>query len=281
MHISCRLLPHSLSLSAIRVQVAFADMTSQTALLTLVGPETGRVLEQLGAGDLSALPAGTHAMFGFQGQPVLVASGCGLDTVGATLLADESIAGALWLQICALGALPAGEVVWERARVAVGRPTGERELRAAFGAAVREADAGAEAAEELWGVALNKVVAVGEPVTARGQTIGAVTSFAPNPSPVPGGVALACVNAGCPSAFQDAGVEIGAAGVDGSLFAVAATPKRGAAVRKAVGPAKVQTDEERAAATAAQLRRMQEQAQAMTDARRDVMKEQQQRPDAK
>lgn len=117
-------------------------------------------------------------MFGFQSQPVLVCSGSSLDgdTKGALLLVDESIAGALWAQLCAMGAVAAGEAVWERARVAVGRPSGARELRAAFARGVIGGEAGAKA-EELWGAYLGKVVAVGDSVTARGAQIGAWCTY--------------------------------------------------------------------------------------------------------
>lgn len=115
-------------------------------------------------------------MFGFQGSPVLVLSGAGLDSgpgaaKGAQLLVDETVAGALWAQVRALGAEAAGEAVWERARVAVGRPRGAREVAAA--SARRVGGAGAAEAEELWGVTLSKVVAVGDSVSARGTAIGA------------------------------------------------------------------------------------------------------------
>lgn len=98
---------------------------------------------------------------------------------------------------------------------------------------------------------------------------GAVTSFAPNPSPLPGGVALCCLAPGSPLAFDGGSVKVGAA--DGTLFAVAATPVRGAPVRARAAQGKAESDEERAARAAEGVRLMQERARALAEARREAL----------
>ena len=105
-------------------KVAVADISAQTAAFALVGARLGDVLGRMGApADLGEQGVGTHVLVGFQGQPVVVAADCGLASRGVTLVADESIAGALWAALTGVcGALPAGTAVWERLRVAEGVP---------------------------------------------------------------------------------------------------------------------------------------------------------------
>ena len=105
-------------------KVAVADISQQTACFALMGARLGDVLERMGApADLGDRAVGTHVLVGFQGQPVVVAADCGLASRGVTLVADESVAGALWAALTGpCGALPAGTAVWERLRVAEGVP---------------------------------------------------------------------------------------------------------------------------------------------------------------
>jgi len=92
---------------------AAADVGSATACFALLGPGVDAALRRLGAG---AVQPDAHRVFGFQGAPVvLLAAADAPGQRGATLLADESVAGALWATLTGpLGALPAGERVWLR-----------------------------------------------------------------------------------------------------------------------------------------------------------------------
>jgi hypothetical protein len=207
-------------------KVAVADVTSATGAFALAGPGVADALQRLGAGAMASAPRGAHALFGFAGQPVVVVSGCGLASPGATLVADESVTGALWAALTStLGALPAGEHAWERLRIAEGRPARGAELtddanplEAALYASVslskgcymgQETLARLHARDgpkqQLWGVQLppGTPVAAGDAVTllAEGDTggavVGAVTSASAEDGTAlafikcrPGGVAL-------------------------------------------------------------------------------------------
>ena len=75
------------------MQVSIANVTAQTKMFTLAGPESMGVLQGLGA----TAPASKQViLMGFQNSPVVVAAGSGLSGPGYTLIADELAAGELW-----------------------------------------------------------------------------------------------------------------------------------------------------------------------------------------
>ena len=75
------------------VQVSIVDVTSDTKMFSLAGPESTSILEGLGA----PAPAPDQvSLMGFQNSPVVVAAGGGLSGPGYTLIADELAAGELW-----------------------------------------------------------------------------------------------------------------------------------------------------------------------------------------
>lgn len=122
-------------------RVEVSDVSAATGCLALAGPACADALRRLGAAAVAGAPTGTHALFGFQGTPVFVAAGCGLASTGATLVCDESVAGALWAALTApdTGGVPAGEAAWQRLRIAEGRPQRGAEL---LGDATTPLDAG-------------------------------------------------------------------------------------------------------------------------------------------
>ena len=108
--------------------VELQDMDGKCCLLSLLGPKSRELLEELKAVGLPADAYASHTLLDFDGKPVMVAVGSGLTRDGYTLIADEAVAGELWNVLVARGAVPAGEEEWERARVLVGRPKPGAEL---------------------------------------------------------------------------------------------------------------------------------------------------------
>jgi hypothetical protein len=228
-------------------KVAVADVTAATGAFALAGPGVADALERLGAGAMASAPRGAHALFGFSGQPVVVVSGCGLASPGATLVADESVAGALWAALTGtLGAVPAGEDAWERLRIAEGRPARGAELsddanplEAALYATVslskgcymgQETLARLHARDgpkqQLWGVRLppGTPVAAGDAVMLLADADGAATAA---PGGVVGTITSACAEDGTALAFikcrpggvalRAEGARVRVAGADGVL----------------------------------------------------------------
>ncbi len=229
--------------------VAVADVTAATGAFALAGPGVGDALARLGAADMAAAPRGAHALFAFAGTPVILVSGAGLASPGVTLIADESVAGALWAALTGtLGALPAGEAAWERLRVAEGRPARGAELteetnpfEAALYGAVSLAKGcymGQETLarlhsregpkQALWGVRLapDTAVAAGAPVALLALADGGSAS-APADAPTIGTVTSACAEDGTAlalikcrlggAAFAAEGARVLVAGAEGVL----------------------------------------------------------------
>lgn len=85
------------------MQVSIADVTAQTKMFSLAGPESTSVLQGLGA----TAPASKQVMLmGFQNSPVVVAAGSGLSGPGYTLIADELAAGELWRSLTVKASIP-------------------------------------------------------------------------------------------------------------------------------------------------------------------------------
>lgn len=86
------------------VQVSIADVTANTKMFSLAGPESASVLEGLGA----PAPAPHQvSLMGFQNSPVIMAAGGGLSGPGYTLIADELAAGELWRSLTIKAGFPA------------------------------------------------------------------------------------------------------------------------------------------------------------------------------
>lgn len=109
-------------------QVELKDITTATATLSLIGPGSDALLEQLGAGAIVGEPCNNHQVFNLGGVETRVAVGCGLAISGHTLFVDANDAATLWQVLLQAGVVPMGEQVWERLRIEQGRPLPDREL---------------------------------------------------------------------------------------------------------------------------------------------------------
>eukprot|EP00892_Ulva_mutabilis_P012067 jgi/Ulvmu1/9232/UM005_0332.1 len=117
--------------------VTATDFTAQTRMFTVLGPAAEEVLAEWGAaGQCAALPPDGHAVFGFEGAPVVVwrSSGLGRHLPGWTFIVDESVAAEFWRKVALQGAIPMGAAVWERVRVRCGVPAAGAELTDKFNA---------------------------------------------------------------------------------------------------------------------------------------------------
>jgi glycine cleavage system aminomethyltransferase T len=75
------------------------DISSKTCMLTLAGPASDEVMQQLSGGSISLAgkPHGSFQMMGFKnGTPVIIAVGSGLGLPGYTLIMDESVGGDIY-----------------------------------------------------------------------------------------------------------------------------------------------------------------------------------------
>jgi len=142
-------------------QVKLADVTEETMALVLIGPESDRLLETLGAGDRPDQPYGSHAVYPIAGAAVRVAVGSGLGLPGYTLIAPVAAADTLRTALHTAGATKLEEAAWERLRIEQGRPMPDHELTEDY----NPLEAG------LWHtISLNKGCYIGQETIARLHT---------------------------------------------------------------------------------------------------------------
>ncbi|KAK9811172.1 hypothetical protein WJX73_008361 [Symbiochloris irregularis] len=147
-------------------EVEITDVSSQCSQLVMAGPGSKGLLRELGApSELLDGAQGAHGLLNVGGRPVLLAVGSGLHHPGYTLLPDEGVAGELWSTLTEKGAVPMGELTWERERILGGRPRAGRELT--------EAHTPLEAG--LWGcISLDKGCYIGQETLAKVSKLGAL-----------------------------------------------------------------------------------------------------------
>ncbi|MDQ4077387.1 MAG: folate-binding protein [Chloroflexota bacterium] len=211
--------------------VRIVDESDNYAIFSLLGPESGTLLRDLGASDVMGLEPGHHTLVTLADvEGVRVAVGGGLLGEGYTLIVPVEGAEALWSALRAAGAEPAGEDVWEALRVEQGRPAADRELtedhnplEAGLWEAVSftkgcyigqeivaRLDTYQKLKQQLWGLRLSDLVQPGAPVLVEGSEVGHVTSVAKTPE---GPFALAYIR----TKAGGEGLEVQVDGVKGTV----------------------------------------------------------------
>lgn len=109
-------------------QVKLQDVTSQSAVFSLIGSNSDALLEQLGVNTIIGQPLATHQLIQLAGVEVRVAVGSGLATLGYTLIVPALQAATVWSKLIETGAVPLGDRVWDVLRIEQGRPAPDHEL---------------------------------------------------------------------------------------------------------------------------------------------------------
>jgi tRNA-modifying protein YgfZ len=177
-------------------RVELKDISSENALLTLMGPQSDRLLKQLGVEEILHSPQSSHLLAKIGDLNLRVAVGSGLALPGYTLILPIDKATEIWKKIIELGAIPLGDRVWEQLRILQGRPAPDRELTEDYNpleAGLIEAisfDKGCYIGQEtiarlntykgvkqrLWGVQLEAFVSADTEVRFQGDKVGRLTS---------------------------------------------------------------------------------------------------------
>ncbi len=178
-------------------RVELTDLTDTTVGFSILGPESTKLLEKMGVGELENQPYATHKLIDFAGMQVRVAVGSGLATPGYTLIAPASDAAKLWDELVKAGAVPMGDRIWEQLRIQQGRPAVDFELTDDYNPLEARLlhtityDKGCYIGQEtiarlntykgvkqqLWGVQLNGAVEPGTTITIGEEKVGKLTSF--------------------------------------------------------------------------------------------------------
>ncbi len=178
-------------------KVKLADITTQTAMFSLIGPGSKRVLEQWGVSELVNQPYACHQLFSLAGEAVRVAVGSGLALPGYTLVMEREGAAALWQALTEAGAVPMGDRSWEQLRIEQGRPAPDHELTEDYNAVeaslwqaislnkgcyigqetIARLDTYKGVKQQIWGIQLDQPPEVGTAITLDEEKIGVLTSL--------------------------------------------------------------------------------------------------------
>ncbi|MBD2020429.1 folate-binding protein YgfZ [Leptolyngbya sp. FACHB-36] len=176
--------------------VALSDITAQTIAFSVIGPESDRLLERLGAGSLLGQPESSHQVVELAGQQVRIAVGNGLALLGYTIILESDKAALVWEALVQAGAVPFGDRAWEHLRVEQGRPLPDRELTEDYNPleaglwqtlsfnkgcyigqeTIARLDTYKGVKQQLWGVRLTATAAPGTIVTLGDEKVGVLTS---------------------------------------------------------------------------------------------------------
>ncbi|OCQ94361.1 glycine cleavage system protein T [Oscillatoriales cyanobacterium USR001] len=180
-------------------KIELKDLTNSTATFSLIGLDSGKLLEKMGVPDLENQPYASHKLVEIQTEkePVRIVVGSGLGTIGYTLICDANLAANIWGELVKNGAIPAGERVWEQLRIKQGRPATDAELTDEYNPlearllhtisyqkgcyigqeTIARLNTYKGVKQELWGVRLSGDAEVGATVTMGEEKVGKVTSF--------------------------------------------------------------------------------------------------------
>jgi tRNA-modifying protein YgfZ len=177
-------------------KVKLTDVTAQTTMLQLIGPDSDRAITQLGAASLVGQPEFTHQTVTIGNYQVQVAVGCGLARSGYTLIAPIAAATDL---TTALKAIPIDEATWQQLRVQQGRPLPGHELTEDYNPleaglwhlisfnkgcyigqeTIARLDTYNGVKQQLWGFKITQPVSLGDPIMVGEEKVGKVTSLVP------------------------------------------------------------------------------------------------------
>lgn len=178
-------------------KVTLTDRTDETAMFSLIGPESQALLAKLGIQSLADQPYASHRLETIADQPVRVAVGSGLALDGYTLILEASSAAPVWQALAAAGAVLMGDRDWEQLRVEQGRPAPDHELTEDYNAVeaslwqaisinkgcyigqetIARLDTYQGVKQQIWGIRLTAIAKPGTPITVGEEKVGLLTSL--------------------------------------------------------------------------------------------------------
>ncbi len=177
-------------------QVKLQDVTSESAVFSLIGSNSDAMLEQLGVNTIIGQPLATHQLIQLADVEVRVAVGSGLATPGYTIIVPKEKAATVWSKLVETGAVPLGDRVWEVLRIEQGRPAPDHELTEDYNPLeaglwqTLSFDKGCYIGQEtiarlntykgvkqyLWGIRLVAPAEPGSVITVKEEKVGKLTS---------------------------------------------------------------------------------------------------------
>ena len=178
-------------------RVKLQDVTSESAVFSLIGPTSDALLEQLGVNTIIGQPLATHQVIQLADIEVRVAVGSGLATPGYTIIVPIEKAATVWSLIVETGAVPLGDRLWEQLRIEQGRPAPDQELTEDYNPleaglwqtlsftkgcyigqeTIARLNTYKGVKQYLWGIRLDAPAPPGSVITVGEEKVGKLTSY--------------------------------------------------------------------------------------------------------
>ena len=177
-------------------RVELRDVSNDTAIFSLIGPESKALLQS--SIDLPEdAPYASHRLLMLGDIEVRVAVGSGLALPGYTLIVAAAKAAKLWQWLVEAGAVAIGDRIWENLRIQQGRPAPDRELTDDYNPleaglwqtisfskgcyigqeTIARLNTYKGVKQQLWGIRWDAPVSPGSIITVDGEKVGTLTSF--------------------------------------------------------------------------------------------------------
>jgi tRNA-modifying protein YgfZ len=181
-------------------KVKLKDVSAETAMFQLIGPESDALVEKLGITALIGKAYGCHQTVTIGDTTARIAIGNRLSRDGYTLIANVEIAAKLWETLISHGAVQLEQTTWDELRIRQGRPIPGHELTDEFNPleaglwhsisfdkgcyigqeTIARLDTYNGVKQQLWGFQIDQSVEVGTPVMVDETKVGQVTSIIPS-----------------------------------------------------------------------------------------------------
>ncbi|NET57615.1 MAG: folate-binding protein YgfZ [Symploca sp. SIO2E6] len=178
-------------------RVEVTDISSENAILTLIGPESDTLLAKLGVESSGSTAYGSHQELMLGEFKIRLAIGNGLALPGYTLIISITEAKQLRQTLTTAGAIPLDSQTWEQLRIEQGRPVPDLELTEDYNPleaglwqtislekgcyigqeTIARLNTYKGVKQRLWGIRLQGSVQPGTVVTSEGTKVGKLTSF--------------------------------------------------------------------------------------------------------
>ena len=178
-------------------KVELEDISAKCTVFSLIGKESEALLSGLSDDATPQSESNKHQIVNIADVPVRVGVGNGLATPGYTLILENDNAAAIWLKLTENGAIPLGESLWESLRIQQGRPKSDFELTEDYNPleaglwqtisfekgcyigqeTIARLNTYNGVKQKLWGIKLNKPVALQTPITVEDKKVGVLTSY--------------------------------------------------------------------------------------------------------
>lgn len=178
-------------------KVELSDISAEFKVFSLYGPQSQAILAQLTSQAIPQPDSEAHVTVNIDDISLRISAGGGLATNGYTLILNNDDAALVWSKLAKAGAIPFGDLLWERLRIEQGRPSPDKELTEDYNPleaglwqtvsfekgcyigqeTIARLNTYKGVKQKLWGIELSQTVDPQTLITLEGKKVGVLTSY--------------------------------------------------------------------------------------------------------